>query len=101
MRYQNIPITKSLDDKQMYVTVKYPNIPLSENDIYILASSIDRYDKLALDYYGDTSLWWIISTANNNLPQNSLFLPLGSYVRIPAGYLDILEKYNILNESNQ
>jgi len=98
MRYQNIPITKSLDDKQMYVTVKYPNIPLSENDIYILASSIDRYDKLALDYYGDTSLWWIISTANNNLPQNSLFLPLGSYVRIPSNYLEILSQFNTLNK---
>jgi hypothetical protein len=100
MRYQNIPIAKSIDGKQMYITVKYPNIPLSENDVYILANSTDRYDKLALDYYDDASLWWIISIANNNLPQNSLYLPLGSYIRIPSGYLEILSQFNILNQIN-
>jgi len=97
MRYNNISITKSLDDKRMYHTVRYPEIPLNENDIYVLATSTDRYDKLALNYYNNSSLWWIISIANNNLTQDSLYLPLGSYIRIPSNYLEIQSKFSIIN----
>ena len=35
-RYTTIPVIKSPDDKQMYQTVRYPEIPRSENDIYVL-----------------------------------------------------------------
>ncbi len=48
-RYQGIPIIKSETGKQMYATSRYPEIPLSENDIYVYTSQGDRYDLLALN----------------------------------------------------
>ena len=97
-RYSDIPITTNSEGKRMYIGVKYPNIPLSETDAYILCNSTDRYDKLALSYYGDKSLWWIISIANNASTQNSLFPPLDTYVRIPGNYLDIVGEFNNMND---
>ena len=55
-RYLNIPIIKSNDGKQMYATSRYPEISLSENDIYVYTSQGDRYDLLALNYYNNQSL---------------------------------------------
>ena len=47
-----------------YKNIEYPEIPISENDIYILSKSTDRLDLLAKDYYNDVRLWWVISKAN-------------------------------------
>ena len=105
-RYQQINLTKSegkklVSGKRIYTTVKYPQIPLSNTDIYIYAEVGDRYDQLALSYYGDASLWWIISIANSNLPQNSYFLPLGVQVRIPQNIGAIQTQYYKLNHRNE
>tara|TARA_Y100001972_G_C7437734_1_gene224869 strand:- start:203 stop:568 length:366 start_codon:yes stop_codon:yes gene_type:complete len=97
-RYKNIPILKNQQGKNYYSTVKYPNIPLNDTDIYILCNSVDRYDKLAQAYYEDSSLWWIISIANNASPQDGLFPPLDTYIRIPSNYLEIKNDFDILNK---
>ena len=52
-RYQDIPVIKSSTGKQIYATSRYPEILLSENDIYVYTTQGDRYDVLALNYYGD------------------------------------------------
>lgn len=83
-RYANIPVIKSPDKKQMYQTVRYPEIPRSEDDLYIYTTIGDRYDTLAQQYYGDSSLWWIIANANGELNQDSLTPPLGTQLRIPS-----------------
>lgn len=70
-------------DPRYYKNVIYPEIPVSEEDIYVIAASYDRIDLIAADYYGDVTLWWIISSANN-LPGNSLYLTNGTQIRIPA-----------------
>jgi len=104
-RYQNIPVIK-IDNKLCYQTTRYPEVPLSENDTYVYTSIGDRFDILAQQYYGDQSLWWIISIANtatagtslpSDLPQNSLVIPEGSQIRIPANYSNILNSYKKLN----
>lgn len=95
-RYQNIPNIK-IDKKPVYQTVRYPNIPLNENDWYVTSTQGDRFDSLALQYYQDESLWWIISTANNTLLQNSLIIPEGIQVRIPANLPEILNNYKRIN----
>jgi hypothetical protein len=97
-RYQNIPIIKNLEGTRYYRDNKYPRIPLSENDIYVVTTIGDRFDLLSQQYYGDSSLWWIISIANEDLPQNSLYIPVGSQIRIPLNYSDIITEYNILNQ---
>ena len=76
-RYQDIPVIKSSTGKQIYATSRYPEIPLSENDIYVYTTQGDRYDVLALNYYGDYSLWWIIASANPNIDLMTLVIPEG------------------------
>ena len=95
-RYQNIPIEK-INGKRVYQTVRYPEIPLNENDTYVYTTQGDRFDILAQQYYGDQSYWWIISIANSTLLQNSLVIPEGIQIRIPFDLTSILSSYNLLN----
>lgn len=99
-RYTSIPITKTEDNPtRRYVTVKYPEIPLEFSDIYVYTTRGDRYDTLALSYYNDPSLWWVISSANPTIIQNSLIPPYGSQIRIPSPdrLSAIIAKYELLN----
>ena len=95
-RYNNIS-TQQIEGKRVYQTVKYPLIPLSEDDIYVQSSEGDRFDILAQRFYKDSSLWWIISIANENLVQQTLVIPLQRQIRIPANPYRILEEFNRLN----
>jgi phage tail protein X len=104
-RYQNIPKEK-IDGKTVYKTSRYPEVPLSENDIYVISTQGDRFDVLAQQYYGDSSLWWVISIANTGnagagtlpvLPQNTLIIPTGTQIRIPNNPLEV---YNVFNRIN-
>ena len=97
-RYQYIQIEKDPTTKvRYYRDNKYPTIPLSDTDIYVVTSTGDRYDLLATQYYRDQTLWWIISIANSLLPQNSIFIPIGTQLRIPLDINGILTSYNNLN----
>jgi len=96
-RYQNIPQTK-IDKKLVYVTSRYPEVPVTSDDVYVYTVQGDRFDVLAQQYYKDSSLWWIISIANTNqLPQNSLVIPEGLQIRIPAFYAGIINTFNRIN----
>ena len=77
--------------------VKYPLIPQSNNDIYAITEFGDRYDNLAFQFYGDVTLWWIISSANNNLPQDSLVIPLQQQIRIPSNPSIAIQLFESLN----
>jgi phage tail protein X len=104
-RYQSVPVIV-IDKKPSYQTTKYPEIPLSDEDTYVYTTQGDRFDVLAQQYYGDQSLWWIISIANTaiagtslpaDLPQDSLIIPEGNQIRIPANYPEVLNSFRILN----
>ncbi len=47
-----------------YTNVIYPEIPPTSEDVYIRTKVGDRLDRLANTYYGDQTLWWVISRAN-------------------------------------
>ena len=96
-RYQDIKKIKNSEGITYYRDNKYPIIPLSINDIWVITTSEDRYDRLAQQYYNDYTLWWVISIANDNLPQNSLYPPEGTQIRIPTNVSEILSNYNKLN----
>lgn len=99
-RYKNIVPTEKLSSGiTCYKNSKYPIIPLSANDIYVITTIGDRYDLLAQQYYNDFSLWWIISIANDNLPQNSLYPPVGEQIRIPIDISNIISEYRNLNQN--
>ena len=104
-RYQPITIIKS-DNKPIYQTTRYPEVPLSDDDIYVYTTQGDRFDVLANQYYGDQSLYWIISIANtavagtslpSDLTQDSLIIPEGIQIRIPSDYVGVLNSFKQLN----
>jgi hypothetical protein len=97
-RYQDIPQTK-IDGKVVYKTSRYPEIPLSPDDIYVYTVQGDRFDILAQQFYQDSSLWWVISIANASiLNQSSLVIPGGIQIRIPASYIDVIRSFNSINQ---
>jgi|TARA_R110002020_G_scaffold417578_3_gene626748 hypothetical protein len=81
-----------------YNTSRYPLVPLSEDDIYAISEFGDRLETLAYQFYGDVTLYWIIAIANPNIiPFDSLFIPVGSQIRIPQDISSIIDSYNELN----
>ena len=102
-RYTQIPVINNQNQlgspsPRYYRGVKYPEIPLSFNDIYLYSEAGDRFDILAQQYYNDFSLWWVISSANNFLSQDSYYLPLGIQFRVPTNIGAIQANYNRLNQ---
>ena len=96
-RYQNISKTY-IDKKLVYTTSRYPEMPITSDDIYVYSVQGDRFDVLALQYYKNSSLWWVISIANTSqLPQNSLVIPEGLQIRIPAFYAGVVSAFNTIN----
>lgn len=87
---------QELEDLEVSVP-KYPNIPLQFSDQYVITTIGDRFDTLALQYFNDSSLWWIISIANPELPQNSYYPPVGTQLRIPTDIAGIIQQYRDLN----
>ena len=97
-RYTNREILFTKKGKRYQATTKYPDVPLSFNDIYVYTDEGDRFDILAQNYYSDSSLWWIISVANPHLTQMSMFPPLGVQIRIPMNIGGVIDQYNQFNE---
>ena len=87
-RYTNNETKNTNDGRRVYRSKIYPQIPLSDNDIYVATETGDRLGSLAYQYYKDASLWWIIASANNihNAP---LGLIDGTILRIPQNYIEI------------
>lgn len=101
-RYSNIAIINTPENpKRRYVTVKYPEITLDFSDLYVYPTRGDRYDTLALSYYNDPSLWWVISRANPNITSSDSLIPtLGVQIRIPgpSRIASILSEFNTINQ---
>jgi phage tail protein X len=96
-RYQNIPRTK-INGKLVYQTSRYPEVPLSINDVYVYTTQGDRFDTLSQQYYGDSSLWWVISIANTDkVNQSTLVIPEGLQIRIPSNFANVVQDFNIIN----
>ena len=83
---------------QGYRTIRYPEVPQSDNDIWVLTTVGDRLDTLSYQFYGDDSLWWIISIANpNKVNFGSVYLTPGIEIRIPINYSQVVSSFNLLN----
>jgi len=95
-RYDNIQREVTLDGVRYIRNAVYPEIPVSEDDIYIKTTGGDRYDTLALQFYNDSSLWWIIASANNS-ERASLVVKPGVQLRIPADKEEVIQQFNTVN----
>jgi phage tail protein X len=92
-RYENNEKKKTFDGKEVLRTKIYPNIPLRDDDVYVMTETGDRLDTLAWQYYENPSLWWIIASANN-IHDAPLGLKDGTILRIPQNYIAILNEFS-------
>jgi hypothetical protein len=98
-RYQNIGTYTTNDGKLIYLPTKYPSVVTSNNDYYIIAKAEDRLDLIAADFYGDSTLWWVVAMAND-VPGDSMFLTPGFQLRIPGNTATALDEYDDYNTNN-
>ena len=82
-----------------YVPTYYPNVSVTPQDTYIITKGTDRLDLIAYDFYGDSTLWWVIAMANN-LEGDSIFVGDGVQLRIPSNIDLALTEYNRENSTS-
>ena len=92
-------LTKKINSKGRYYRyAKYPVVPLSFSDIYIITRKEDRLDLLADQFYGNTELWWIITMANlGKIKRDSFFVEGGLQIRIPQDTQSVIDEYKRIN----
>jgi len=95
-RYENIGTYTTDSGKVIYLPTKYPSVATSNDDFYIIAQATDRLDLIANDFFGDSTLWWVIAMAND-LPGDSLFISPGFQLRIPGNLSNAVHEFNDLN----
>ncbi|CAB4160475.1 hypothetical protein UFOVP723_214 [uncultured Caudovirales phage] len=79
-RYLNKTMKTSSEKTRLQTTI-LPNI-VGANDTYIETITPERLDALANQFYGDTSLWWVIAAANG-IGKGTIRVPIGMILRIP------------------
>jgi nucleoid-associated protein YgaU len=96
MRYSATSVQQRWDGKRVYKTTIYPSILSQDTDLQVISQDGDYLDALALKYYRDPSLYWIIALANN-LGKGRLSVPPGIILRIPVDTSTILGQFSRLN----
>ena len=82
-----------------YTNTIYPHIPADSTDLYIETKYGDRLDLLADEFYGDSSLYWVIASANpENTRNDSFFLTPGIQIRIPSDLNPVQIDFNNINK---
>lgn len=80
-RYENTPQIKTeLGTRRAATTII--QIPNSELDQYIQITSPERLDKLAVEFYGDVTMWWVIAAANG-IGKGTFLISSNTVLRIP------------------
>lgn len=97
-RTGNIKLFKNREGKRYFANVMYPTIPIHEEDTYLITAGGDRYDTLALQFYGDPSLWWIIASANNS-KKDGLNAKPGVQLRVPYDSSNAIRLFEELNKN--
>ena len=93
-RLRNIKVLTDSNKKRYYKPLKYPEIPLSVADIYIITSNVDRLDNLAHRFYDNPELWWIIAAANPGIIKGDGFgLKSNLQIRIPNNPEVIVQQF--------
>lgn len=79
------------DGKRVLKTTRYPKIPYSIYDLYIVPNESDFLDSLAYKFYKDATLWWVIAQANGI--KATLKAPTGKQIRIPRNIDAIVSRF--------
>ena len=85
----------TITEKRKLSTVIIPTPIIRTSDLYIQTTGIERLDKLALKFYEDATLWWVIAAANG-LGKGTLIVPANTTIRIPenSGIDDFIQQIN-------
>mgnify|MGYP003126846229 FL=1 len=97
MRYKDTPQRQNQQGNRVYGTTFYPKIPIRDSDKFQFFPRGTRFDKIANDFYGDASLWWIITLSNGVTNADIQVDPIKEY-RIPTEIEPILSDFKQLNE---
>tara|TARA_R100001440_G_scaffold58627_1_gene78433 strand:- start:288 stop:686 length:399 start_codon:yes stop_codon:yes gene_type:complete len=86
---------------QGYRNTIYPIISPASSDVFIITDFGDRLDTLAQQFYSDSTLYWIIASANpNSITFDSLGIPPGTQLRIPLNSSAIVTEFRRLNNGS-
>ena len=72
--------SKIVSGKTYYETTIYSDVPLRNDDIYIITQQGDRLDNLAYEFYGSSTYWWFIAKVNG---LSSMNVEGGLQLRVP------------------
>lgn len=73
----------SVDGVQFFDVLTLPSIPVQPDDLIHVVQQSDRIDNIAVKYYGDPVLWWVIAAVNDiELPPFGM--EVGARLRIPS-----------------
>jgi|TARA_R110001599_G_scaffold28904_4_gene99394 hypothetical protein len=101
-RFRDIKQLRSINRKRYYINTILPEIPLSQDDIYIITQDGDRLDNLSFEFYNDVQFWWVILAANpNKLRKDSYHVALGEQIRIPADPIRYIDEFIDFNNNNR
>lgn len=92
-RYDNDTERELTDGRRVFRSKLNPNVPLRDDDIYVVTQTGDRLDTIAAKYYNDASRWWILAAANK-IHGADLGCKDGTVLRIPQNYIEIETKFN-------
>lgn len=101
-RYDNIRVQRDRNLKRYYTNTILPEVPLSQDDSYIITQDGDRLDNLSFEFYNDTQFWWVIAAANpNKLRKDSYYVALGEQIRIPADPIQYINTFTGFNNNGR
>lgn len=99
-RFAEIKQLRNRQGKKYYINTVLPDVPLSQDDIYIITQDGDRLDNLSFEFYNDTQFWWVILAANpNKLRKDSYHVALGEQIRIPADPIRYINSFTNFNNN--
>lgn len=96
-RYDNIGSLRTGTGEEYLRPVFYPNVEESPDDIYVITTDGDRFDKLSMSFYGSVGYWWVIAVANQISVSDSLFIAPGTQLRIPENPEEYVRQYQDFN----
>lgn len=98
-RYENIKRLRDDNGKAYIANPIYPTTEPTGQDVYFITKQGDRFDKMAQEFFSDSSLWWVIASENPHAYQGGIVPKLGVQIRIPANVSSTLQNYNNINNT--
>ena len=65
--------------------------------LLVVAKNDLTHNNLANQFYGDSTLYWVLQIANEDCKRDSLYPPIGIQLRIPQNITKILQDFEEIN----